>query len=661
MPVAAIPVDGVTSRIITSAVALREAYYPYEDRYPDDLNLRPGYELHDKLVAEVLRRAQTSHSLIARRYETWNNLEESLSSYMPIDDEEALIKGEDRRKPISIVIPMSSAILDTLITYFVAAFLDDPIFRYEGHGPEDNIGAILMEKIISLHTIKTKVALALCTMWRDSFVHGFGVVIPNWHVQRGLRVRRRPVNKFDFGSMSYKPSGFERFTEEGTIFEGNRLDNIDPYMFLPDPNLPIHRAAEGEFVGWMDRTNWFALYGEEQTDLDLFNVEYLKHFQATGTMYQISSSKRGAAELTGFLSGLPGRPVDRLTCYMDFIPSEIGMGPSHVPETWLFSIAGERVIIRAKQLRLNHGKKPVIISAPDFDGYGIAPISRIEQVQGIQGVVDWMINSHVANVRKAIHDMIVYDPSIINSADIEDPGPGKLVRLRLAAFGRVKASDAIHQLAVKDVTQPHVDFAQAMMQIGNVVSGAQDSLQGIRRTSGERVTATEYAGTQTSALSRLEKLAKLTSIQAHQDIAEMFAEHTQQFMSDDVYAKTIGEWPEIIAQEYGVQGGDPILVSPADISVGYDIVAKDGSVPASEQAGTWIQLFQILIAQPQIARKFDIVRIFMHIARLTGTKNFHEFMIKGGGIDQTIATREELEAMKTMGTMSKVEGGKGEE
>jgi len=573
---------------------------------------------------------------------------------MPTDDEEALIRGEDRRKPVSIVIPMSSAILDTLLTYHVAAFLEDPILRNSGHGPEDVVGAILLEKIISLHTIKTKVALALHTMWRDAMVYGFGVVVPNWHVQRGMRVRRRPTNKFDFGSMTYQPSGFERVTEEVNVFEGNRLDNIDPYMFLPDPNLPIHRAAEGEFVGWMDRTNWFALYGEEQTDLDLFNVQYVKHFQATGTMYQMGASRRGAVELQGTVSGQPGRPVDRLTCYADIIPSEIGMGSSQIPETWLFSLAGERVIIRAKQLRVNHGKKPVIIDAPDFDGYGVAPVSRIEQVQGIQGIVDWMINSHVANVRKAIHDMIVYDPSIINSADIEDPGPGKLVRLRLAAFGRVKASDAIHQLAVRDVTQPHVDFAQAMMQVGNVVSGAQDSLQGIRRTSGERVTATEYAGTQTSALSRLEKVAKITSIQAHQDIAEMFAEHTQQFMTDEVYARTVGDWPEVIAQEYGIQGEDPILVSPTDISVAYDVIAKDGSVPSGEQAGTWVQLFQILTTHPSIARKFDIVRIFMHIARLTGTRNFHEFMVKGGGIDQTIATQEEIESMKVMGQMSKV-------
>jgi hypothetical protein len=40
--------------------------------------------------------------------------------------------------------------METILTYLVAAFLQDPIFRYEGAGPEDITGALLMELAVGL-------------------------------------------------------------------------------------------------------------------------------------------------------------------------------------------------------------------------------------------------------------------------------------------------------------------------------------------------------------------------------------------------------------------------------------------------------------------------------------------------------------------------------
>jgi len=658
MPVGSVPVDGISSRGGRRAVSLDGVNYPhYKARYPNGLDFRPQSEVHEHVLGMLLDRVRVSHGAISKRYSDWKEIQDSLTAFIRHDEEEELIKQTDPRKPVSIVIPSSYAVLDTLLTYFVAAFLEDPIFRYVGQGPEDDIGAALMEKVIALHCVQSKVPLALHTMWRDSLSVGIGPVIPGWVREVELRTRRKPKKRYNFTQFRYVETGqFTQEIEEAVAFEGNKLENIDPFMFLPDPNVPVHKAHEGEFVGWMDSDNKYHLMVDEETDDELFNVQYLRQLSATSQYYQTSARYRGITD-TPVVSrdSQTSNTVHRTTMYVDLVPEEWKLGRERRPELWLFQIAGEGVIIKAKQVRLNHRKKPVRVCAPDFDGYSVSPISRLEIVQPIQGVVDWMMNTYVASVRKVLHDVIVYDPSMVNTADLKDPKPGKLVRLRLSAFGRVSAKDAIHQLDVKNVTEGHPGFAQAMSELMFQASGAQDSVQGIRRKSGERVTATEFRGVQSSALSRLEKLAKVASIQVHTDIARMFASHLQQFMSEDVWIQSTGDWPKVLAQEYGDQ--QVVRVTPEDISVGYDIVAKDGSVPSTEYADTWVELFRILSANPQLARKFDMVRVFQHIARLAGARNVQQFLLKGGQIDETIVSDQEVELEKARGNIKPIGGG----
>lgn len=655
MPIS-IPPDGVVSSAIgKQAAQLAGIDFPgYKAKYPPDMDLKPGVHegLHDKLVQIFMERATASHAIMSKRYDTFRELDRTLSSYIVADDDEKAVQDIDPRKPISVVIPSSYAVLDTLLTYLVAAFLDDPIFKYEGHGPEDIVGGLLLEKVIQLQCNKFKISLSLYTMWRDFLVYGFGVVLPTWREERTIQVRRKKASALSmmFGLSS---SAVQEF-EEAITFQGSALINVDPYLFLPDANVPIHKAQEGEFVGWMERDNWMSLAAEETLDKDLFNINYLKNMKpATSKLYEAARPKRGAPESVGVQQGTIsyGNPVDVVNILVDIIPKDLEMGTDTTPQLWKFSIAADRIIIRAKRLKLNHRKKPIVVGAPDYDGYSVAPISRIERTLGVQKIVDWLINTHIVGKRKVIQDMIVYDPTVINTEDLLDPKPGKLIRMRMSNFGKYKVSDFIQQLDVKDVTSDHIPLAETMSQIMFRTSGAQDSVQGIRRESGDRVTATEFQGVQGGALSRLEKLAKLTSIQAHHDIAEMFAFHTQQFMTEDVYIKTVGDWPEVLAQEYGLQRGDRKLVTPMDISVPFDVIIKDGSTPSGEHAQTWIQLMQILSSNPQLLRKFDVTRIMTHIARLTGVRNFHEFLIKGGQVDETIVTDQEVEEEKIKGNL----------
>jgi len=162
---------------------LRGVEYDYD--YPGELDLRPGKELHKYIRNEVFRRARESHNKISKRFNSWNDVDEVLTAYSDVDEDEKKVKDEDKRKPTSVVFPYSYAIMETLLTYLVMAFFQEPILRYEGVSPDDVIGAILLEKPIELHCNKTKVPLNLHTMFRDGLGYGIGIGAPKWEVKRG--------------------------------------------------------------------------------------------------------------------------------------------------------------------------------------------------------------------------------------------------------------------------------------------------------------------------------------------------------------------------------------------------------------------------------------------------------------------------------------------
>jgi len=628
-----------------STLANVDRTFDYE--YPQGLDLSPKSDLHRYIVSEVLKRTIVSHRVMNNRFDSWNEIDRCLTTYIDADssglgsydDEESDLKKDSKtkNKPTSIVFPYSYAILETVLTYLVMAFLEEPIFRYEGVSPEDTIGAILMELLVNVHCNKTKVALALHTMFRDSIAYGIGLGAPSWHQHYGGKVVKGQRGFMGRLGQFIGQGPRKEMIGDQLLFEGNKLDNIDPYLWLPDPNVPVDRIQEGEFCGWVERTSYVKLLSEELVGPDLFNVRYLQHLiYKKSSLYGEDKSKR--TEKTGMsIREAGGRhettdPVDVINMYIDLIPSQWtdgkdkALGKSDYPQKWLFGVASDCLVVRAKPLGLTHNLYPIVAMAPDSDGYTSTPVSRIEVLHGLQGTLDWLFNSHITNVRKAIHDMIIYDPYLLNAKDMEDPKPGKLVRMRRPAWGR-GVENAAMQMKVSDITRENIGDSSWIVQWMQKIGGADDPMMGSLRQGGpERLTKAEFQGTRAGAINRLERIAKVMGLQGMRDLGYMFASHAQQLSSMDNFVKCTGRWQEELIKEYGgnVRRGR-IPVSPFDILIDYDVFVRDGSVPGNNFSDGWLQMFAILAEHPELNQKFDIVRIFRHIARNLGAKNISEF------------------------------------
>ena len=251
--------------------------------------------------------------------------------------------------------------------------------------------------------------------------------------------------------------------------------------------------------------------------------------------------------------------------------------------------------------------------------------TKTEVLNGLQGTLDWLFNSHIANVRKAINDVLVVDPYLVNINDLKDPKPGKLIRMRRPAWGR-GVGDAVQQLNINDITRGNIADSAWIIQAMQKMGAADDPAMGALRQGGpERLTKGEFQGTMAGAASRLGRIARVIGLQAMQDLGYMFASHVQQLMSQDLYVTTTGRWQEVISQQFG-PNAQRMKVSPFDVLVDYDVVVKDGSVPGGNFSDVWVQMFNVLASHPELQQTFDIGRIFKYIATNMGAKNVDEFL-----------------------------------
>lgn len=629
----------------------------HEYNYPNGLNLKPGSELHEKLRNKIWQRARESRNEMSKRFSSWREIDKTNTVYIPLKEKEEALKKKDETKPVSIVIPYSYSVLESLMTYMSMAFFQDPMFQYEGVEDSDTIGAMLMELVIRLHCIKSKVPLTARTIISDNFKYGIGVGIPGWTRRYGrVPIKSSVVNESDLGSNVYNQIDYV----DKIIYEGNDLTNIDPYLVLPDISVASDKIQEGEFFGWIDRDNYMNMLSAESTSNgDIFNVKYLKEkkFKRSALAEDESYREKKFGGSTKTRRGLTNstNPVDNIKMYVNLIPKEWNLGGGEYPEKWFFCLSADEVITECYRADHNHGMYPVSVASSEYDGYSPTPIGRMELLSGSQDVLNFLFNSHIANVRKSINDMFVVDPYLININDMKNPAEGKIIRTRRPAWGH-GVKGAVEQLMVNDITRANIGDSAYLTQWMDRISGADQSLSGIQRAGGpERLTGKEFQGTRSSAVSRLQECAKVLGMQFFQDIGTMFAVHTQQYMKSETYVSIVGRYADQLREVFGGESRK-VKVTPYDLAISTDLIVRDGSVPGGNFSDVWVQLWKIAAENPQLNQELDTTRMFMYIAQQLGAKNLEDFKRNVNRINPVVQSDQQVQKQVQAGNYVPAQG-----
>lgn len=600
----------------------------YSYQYPMGLDFKPGSKLSARILKHITSAASNSKSVMEKRYPVYDKVDEKLTSFVaPTKKFTHKIETRDEDAPLTVIVPTSYAILDTILTYWVSAIADGNLFRYEAVGPEDKANAKLMEHLINNQVRRAKTLLGVYVQYRDSIAYGLGVSSLRWDVKYGKHTRMVD------GPVAYDPFnmpiiGKVRQSERVKIFEGSVMDNIPVRNYFPDPTVPAHKVQDGEFVSFITQKGYVQLMNmEREQSGTYFNVQYLKNKSCTSFIKEehpednLVHPDDARSSMSYSTSGT--RPIDILSFYWNLIPSDWGLGKSPYPEKWLFEVAGDETLIRAQPLNLNHNMYPITVCCPTFDGYSVAPVSLLEIIYELVNAIDWLWRSRFHNVRAGLMHKMVIDPWLARYDQAISAEPGSAICIREHVWGR-GVQNAVMQLQVNDVTQSHISDIGHLSDIIQSTTGAVDSVQGVVRPSGERRSATEMRDTRMSAISRLQKGARLGSIQAMYDLGYMLAHHQQQFMEDDTFVRLVGDNVKDLIAAFG---NEYVKVTPADIMIDFDLLPADAVTPGGEYLPELIQLFQLSHSHPVTDQAFNPVKQMMDIYSRAGVKGAYQFLV----------------------------------
>ena len=253
-----------------------------DENYPDEVDLTPGEETHTALVSALRQRARASSTVMQSRHTSWKDVDRVTRAYVRTNSKgQQKGEGDEYKADITneayqIVMPISYANRETLMTMLTSSFLGHPIFRYEGTGPEDSFGAELLTLDVDQQMRRSKGALRLYHQMQDAVTYGIGVIAPEWKEVRGRVVERKTTGIVNQGSVTMTGSK-KKVNPNGIRWSGVNLRNVDPYSYLPDPNSPPHEIESSEYQGWVDSSwNVLSLKTAQRNDSDFFfNTGYL--------------------------------------------------------------------------------------------------------------------------------------------------------------------------------------------------------------------------------------------------------------------------------------------------------------------------------------------------------------------------------------------------
>jgi hypothetical protein len=601
---------------------------------PQIKEIKFSSEEHRLLLEAVRQRRKMSYDGMSTRYSAWAEMEERFRAYIkPTEGDVSRTQKKKEGKPgyVTLIVPYDYAILLTLHTYISAVFLArSPIFQYDARHGETAAQVDAIEAVINYQQTVGEWLVPLYIWLMDGPKYGLGIVGSHWVEEDVVTTEssREPVSYFGI------PTGRTRDVRR-TIripgFSGHRLFNVRPQDWFPDPRVSIARFQEGEFCGRRVNVGWNTIVRRQQKGL-YYNIDDLK---ANMVAKDSSLRDRGSSqlilpdEMETFYSS-PAQSddkkkdiknnIDLFELEIELIPKVWKLGTSESPEKWVITVANEAVIVSAEPLGLYHDKFTFDVIEHEVEGYALSKRSLLEVLAPMNDTLSWLFNSHMHNVRKAMNDMLVVDPSGVTMKDLSDPDAGRLIRLKPEAYGK-DARAFVHQLQVVDVTQNHMRDSQLVMELMQRIVGVVENTMGAQQRSG-RQTATESRITSNFSVNRMKTNAEYYSAMGFSPLSMKLLQTTQQKYKGDKVFRIAGDL---------MNSKTPIKVRPEDIAGAYDFVPVDGTLPVDRfaQAMVWKEIFGIVAAGRVPMPGLDLMGILKHVAFLSGAKDFSQFQVQG--------------------------------
>lgn len=603
-------------------------------------------DLHKKIKEEILARRDYSARKMQDYHTRWDEQDETIRAYIPETELSSKRKNAKRFRRefdyISLELPYSFAVIMTAHTYWSTVFLSrSPVFQFTARHGEPQNRVMAVEALIDYQLSVGAMLPPLFNWLYDYAKYGVGILGNYWDKEEVVvsRFVEEPVSLIGIPISGRKK---KRRVEETLVgYEGNRLYNIRPHDAYPDPRVNLFDFQKGEYFGRRTVASYTSL--QQQGYINIREAQ------------QAASKKGGASAQTSEGSSQVWQAVqpdedqgpgvsttDVLEMHIKVVPDAWGLSDSKKVEMWVFTIAGDNVVIGARPQGLYHGKFPYSVIEYGMGTNEFVKLSMIDIMRPMTDTLSWLFNVHFFNVRKALNDVRVVDPSRIEMDDVMRPGAGGVYKLKPEAYG-TNPKEAIHQLQVTDVTRTHLSDTQYVEAMVQRVTGVVDNLMGMVNTSG-RKTATEVRTSTGFSTNRLKTPAEYASACGWSPLSSMMLQNTQQLYDGERKFKIAGMLNFDGMQQNPEMQEGAIQILPDDIAGFYDFVPVDGTAPIDRlaQATFWKELLVQISMNPLIATEWDVGGMIAHAMKLTGERNIDRFRL-------TLAPDEKLQRAAMLG------------
>lgn len=575
--------------LVTYAVKAR-------DYFRAEMDLRSKFEAIDKAYArEEIRTKEHVRSKVANAYGDFSRIQD-------------------------IAVPVILPSVEAAVTYQASVFLTgEPIFGVVAPPEFVNEGMEIQAKIAEEAVMGGWVAQFL-KFFRDGFKYNICALEVAWDT------KKTPTFSTD---VSVSP---DKATVTQNIWEGNIIKRIDPYNLILDPRVaPCEIPEQGEYAGYIEifsRIKFKDFLAKLETKIIANVITALEspydcsnYYVPSINLTSNSGSNKTKSTKVDFdwlaWADLATKQTDGkinyknsyqvTTLYARILPADFGIITSNAstPQIWKFYIVNDSVLIYGERQTNAHNLIPILVGQPNEDGLGYQTKSLAENVKPIQDITTSMWNSILAARRKSIYDRVIYDPSRISEAQMNNPNPIARIPVRPSAYGK-PISDSVYPFPFRDdQAGTLISEVQQIAAMANTVTGQNPVRQG-QFVKGNK-TQREFESVMGNANGRDQTQSMLFEAQIFTPLKHILKLNILQYQTPQTLFDRVNN------QQIKI---DPVSLRKAVIA----FKISDGLIPSDKlmNAETWSTAMQIVGSSPTITNEYNVAPMFSYLMKQKG-------------------------------------------
>lgn len=529
---------------------------------------------------------------------------------------------------LPVVMPQVESLLSELSNIFLTSYPMFPVISK----PQMQDTALQMETIIGEQGVQFGWAAELLQAFRDGLKYNLMAVEVEW------------VNKKVYAVTNDASVNIRHGVPTETLFAGNMIKRRNPYNLILDTRVPPYEVhTRGEYAGYTELISRIELKqrlaemdptltmnaklafesGLGQASMTTNDAGYFIPQINPNALLDTSSIGPGNTTNWHAWAGLDKTNTinysdmyEYSVLYARILPSEHKIfGPAaNTPQIFKMVIVNRQVCIYLERKSNAHNYLPIIVAQATEDGLDWQSKSFADNAAPFQALGSALYNSGLESQRRKVYDRMLYDPSRVNKADIDNVSPIARIPVKSEAYGK-PVGEAVYQMPYRDDTVNMIfSSAQNVVDMADIANG-QNRVQRGQFQKGNK-TRDEFTGVMDASNARPQMTALVLENRLFTPLKTILKLNVLQ------YQPSISMFNRNTKQAVDI---DPFKLR----SEALEFRMADGLMPTSSYVN--LELFQTILqlaAQaPMLATGWDIVSMIMYWMKLEGATWIDDFKI----------------------------------